>query len=108
MATKQSTIDFLTEQIKDAGIISSRKMFGEYALYCDQKVVGFVCNDQLFMKPISVGYTFLDASHEAPPYPGAKNYLRVPEERWDDVEWLTDFVRQTAAVLPIPKPKIKH
>lgn len=105
MATKQSTIDFLTEQIQDAGSIRSRKMFGEYALYCDEKVVALVCDDQMFVKPTGAGSQFLDSSHEAPPYPGAKNYLRVPEDKWDDNQWLTDFIRTTAAALPLPKPK---
>ena len=107
MATKQSTVDFLADQIAEAGVIRSRKMFGEYALYCDEKVIAFVCDDQLYIKPTEVGYTFLDASHEAPPYPGAKNYLCVPEEKWDDREWITEFIKQTAAVLPLPKVKKK-
>jgi DNA transformation protein and related proteins len=107
MATKQSTVDFIIEQIQQAGNIRYRKMFGEYAVYCDDKVVAFVCDDQLFVKPTEVGRTFLDETHEAPPYPGAKNYLRVPEDRWDDQEWLTDFISRTANSLPLPKKKIK-
>lgn len=105
MATKQATVDFLADQVAGAGEIHSRKMFGEYALYCDEKVVAFVCDDQLFMKPTSVSAQFLDDSHLAPAYPGSKDYYRVPEEKWDDGPWLTDFVRQTADVLPLPKPK---
>lgn len=107
MASLQKTVDFICDQIRGAGDIRSRKMFGEFAIYCNEKVVAFVCDDQLYMKPTEVGYTFLDASHEAPPYPGAKNYLRVPEDKWDDGDWLTDFVRQTADVLPMPKPRKK-
>ena len=42
MASKQSTVDFLLEQMAQAGTISSKKMFGEHALYCNQKVVAFV------------------------------------------------------------------
>ncbi len=107
MATKQSTVAFLTEQVHDAGNVRNRMMFGEYALYCDEKVVALICDDQLFVKKTEAGNRFLDASHEAPPYPGAKNYLRVPEDKWDDAAWLTDFIRETAASLPLPKPKKK-
>src|SRR5882757_3559592 len=107
MATKQSTVDFLTEQMEKAGAITSRKMFGEYAIYCNSKVVAFVCDDQLFVKPTEVGLTFLDKSHYAPAYPGSKDYLRVPEDKWDNTEWLTDLIRETAAVLPLPKIKRK-
>lgn len=105
MASKQSTIDFLTEQMEKAGSITSRKMFGEYALYCDGKVVAFVCDNSLFVKPTDVGLTFLDKSHFAPAYPGSKDYLKVPEDKWDDSEWLADFIRETAASLPLPKIK---
>ncbi len=105
MATKQSTVDFLTEQMQSAGNIRSRKMFGEYAIYCDEKVVALVCDDQLFIKPTEAGKQFLDETHKAPPYPSAKMYLRVPESKWDEAEWLTDFVRQTTAELPLPKKK---
>jgi len=33
MSSKQSTVDFILEQISGAGEISAKKMFGEYALY---------------------------------------------------------------------------
>lgn len=107
MATKQSTVDFLEEQVQKAGTIRSRQMFGEYALYCNEKVVALICDDQLFVKKTDISDTFLNKSHEAPPYPGAKNYLRVPEEKWDDPAWLTDFIQQTADILPLPKRKKK-
>lgn len=90
-----------------AGEVHSRKMFGEYAIYCNGKVVALVCDDQLFVKPTEHSATFLDASHETPPYPGAKNYLLVPEEKWDDADWLADFIRQTETAVPAPKPKPK-
>ncbi len=105
MATKQTTVDFITEQIADAGDVRSRKMFGEYALYCDEKVVALVCDDQLYIKPTALSARFLDEAHLAPPYPGAKAYYRVPDEKLEDSRWLTDFIRQTAAQLPLPKPK---
>lgn len=105
MSSLQSTVDFLTEQIQNSGEIRSRKMFGEYAIYCNEKVVAFVCDDQLFIKPTAISNKFLDDSHLAPPYPSAKNYYRVPEDKWDDSEWLTEFVRETARILPLPKPK---
>lgn len=105
MATQQSTVDFLTDQIKDAGMVRSRKMFGEYAIYCDEKVVALVCDNQLFIKPSDADARFRESCVEASPYPGAKPYLQVDQEKWDDHEWLSDFIRKTAAALPTPKPK---
>ena len=33
MATKQSTTDYLVDQMSGAGDVRSRKMFGEYVIY---------------------------------------------------------------------------
>jgi TfoX/Sxy family transcriptional regulator of competence genes len=105
MATEQQTADFLAEQVAGAGEIRTRTMFWEYALYVDDKVVGFVCDDQLFMKITPGSRPFLDESHDAPAYPGSKLYLRVPEDYWDDQEWLTRLARAVAADVPASKPK---
>lgn len=59
MASQQKTVDYLMEQSAEAGTITSKKMFGEFALYCDTKVVAFVCDDQLFIKPTEAGRDFL-------------------------------------------------
>src|SRR5258708_19687552 len=102
MASKQSTVDFLTEQMQKAGAITSSKMFGEYAIYCDGKVVALVCDDQLFVKPTDVGLKFLDSSHFAPAYPDSKNYLKVPESKCHDSDSIADFIIETAPVFPLP------
>ena len=50
MLTKQSTIDYILDQLVDLEGVSAWKMFGEYALYCDGRVVALVCDDTLFVK----------------------------------------------------------
>lgn len=88
-----------------AGTITARPMFGEYALYCDGKVVAFVCDDELFVKPTDAGRTYLGEVEEKPAYPGSKMYFYISGERWDDSDWLSELIKTTAAVLPEPKPK---
>lgn len=107
MATKQSTIDYLFEQLSQAGAVSARRMFGEYALYCDGKVVALVCDDELYVKPTKVGLAFLGEVVKAPPYPGAKDYYLVTGEKWEDADWLSELIRISANELPLPKPKAK-
>jgi len=51
MATQQRTIDFLLEQASGAGAVTAKPMFGEYGVYVDGKMIGLVCDDQLFVKP---------------------------------------------------------
>lgn len=72
MASRQTTIDFILEQIADAGAVSAKKMFGEYGIYCDGKMVALVCDDQLFVKPTESGRSFIGNITEGVPYPGAK------------------------------------
>lgn len=105
MATEARTAEFLAEQCVGAGVIRTRKMFGEYALYCDDVVVAFICDDQLFVKITPGSRPFLDPSHDAPAYPGSKPYIRVPEDYWDDAAWMARIIRATADTAPKPKPK---
>ena len=72
MASQQRTVDFIVEQIANAGAISSRKMFGEFCIYCDGKVVALICDDQLFVKPTKAGRAHIGDAVVAPPYKGAK------------------------------------
>lgn len=108
MATKQSTIDYIEDQLSEVAGIHSRKMFGEYALYCGDKVVALVCDGKLFVKITEPGREYVgDAYEEGIPYPGAKPYMYIDEDLIDDREWLSELVRVTEAALPLPKPKKK-
>ena len=49
MSSSQSTVDFILEQVSGAGAVRAQKMFGEYGIYCNEKIVAFVCDDQLFV-----------------------------------------------------------
>ena len=51
MSSKQSLADFIIEQIENAGTVSARKMFGEYGIFCNGKMVALICDDQFFVKP---------------------------------------------------------
>ena len=104
MASDEEFVTFLCEQMSGAGSIRYRKMFGEYAVYCDEKVVALVCDNRLFIKPTQKGRSFIGDVVEAPAYPGARNSFLI-EEKFEDSEWLSDLVRLTAEELPPPKPK---
>lgn len=105
MASKQSTVDFILEQMKDAGTVHAKKMFGEYGLYCDGKIVALVCDDQLFVKPTDAGRAFIGDAAMAPPYPGAKPYFLISDAVWEDPEWLSTLIQISAAELPFPVKK---
>ncbi|NBH35513.1 TfoX family protein [Clostridiaceae bacterium] len=105
MASKIEFVEFVVDQMKEAGTITYRKMFGEYGIYCDGKIFGVVCKDQLFLKITKEGKELFPKLEEAPPYEGAKNYLLV--EDVEDKEMLTKLAVITCAQLPEPKKKKK-
>jgi DNA transformation protein and related proteins len=105
MATAQSTVDFLTDQMSEAGDVRSRKMFGEYTIYCNEKVVALVCDDQLYVKPTEAGRAFVGSVTEAPPYPGSKNFYWIDESQWEDRQWLSELIAKTEKEVPAPKKK---
>ncbi len=107
MSSEQSFVEFVADQMRDAGHITYRKMFGEYAIYCDGKVVALVCDNQLFVKPTENGKSYIGVVCEAPPYPGAKMYFLI-EDAFEDREWISDLIKITAKQLPLPKPKRKR
>ena len=47
MASHGDFVNFVAEQLGEAGSIRSRKMFGEYGLYCDDVFFAVICGDQL-------------------------------------------------------------
>lgn len=104
MASDLAFVEYVRDQIGAAGTITFRKMFGDYAIYCDGKIVALVCDDQLFVKPTSAGSAFLERVTETPPYPGAKNHFLIGDEL-DDRELISNLVRITARELPLPRPK---
>jgi TfoX/Sxy family transcriptional regulator of competence genes len=104
MASTLSFVEYVRDQVGGAGKISFRKMFGEYAIYCDGKVVALVCDNQFFVKPTVSGRAHLVHVVEAPPYPGSKPYFLVSGEL-DDPVLAAQLIRLTARELPEPKAK---
>ena len=104
MGSSKEFADYVCDQLRDAGAITVRKMFGEYALYCDEKVVGLICDDQLFVKKSDAVAVLLgDNAEEGLPYPGARPYFLIG--CIDDRLFMTRLIRTICDGLPTPKPK---
>ena len=105
MPSQLEFVQFAAEQLQDAGHITYRKMFGDYGIYCDGKIFGLICDNQLFVKITDPGRQFAPDLETAPPYGGAKPHFLIADV--DNKAFLTEFVRITCAALPAPKPKKK-
>ncbi len=106
MATKQATVDYILDQLVSLGEVSARKMFGEYALYFEGKVVGLICNDTLFVKITEAGKQFVGGHYqEGYAYKGAKASMEIAGDLLEDHHWLCELISITASQLPLPKKK---
>ncbi len=107
MASDQSFVDYVCEQASLGSSLSYKKMFGEFALYLEGKVVALVCDNQLFVKPTPEGKKLLGVVSERAPYPGAKSQFLIADEL-DDRDLLMRLLVATAGALPPPSPpKVK-
>ena len=104
MATDASFVAYIGEQADMSHRLMFKKMFGEYAVYVDGKVIALVCGNQLFLKPVEAARMLLRPVTELPAYPGSRLYFRINDEL-DDREALRRLFNVTADALPLPKPK---
>ena len=104
MATSAATVDHLLDSLSDAGTLSARKLFGEYALYLDGVIVAFVCGDTLFIKPTPGALSILPDAEKGPAYPGSKDYI-IGSEVLDNPDLCISALRAVVADAPAPQPK---
>ena len=97
MASHKSFVDYVAEQLREAGVIRSRKMFGEYGLYCNGIFFAVVCDDQFFVKATPAGEAAFPHLPKAPPYEGARDYIQV--ENVDDRDTMAALTRLTCLAL---------
>lgn len=103
MASGKEFAAYVADQLRDAGEITCRKMFGEYGLYCDGLFFAMVCDDQLFVKITEGGKRLAPELPKVPPYEGARPCFLV--EAVDDRGFLTELASVTCRELPPPKPR---
>ncbi len=105
MASNQEFVEYVCEQIKNAGDIAYKKMFGEYGVYCNGKVIGLVCDNMFYVKKTKNGALVIGECEEASPYTNAKPHFLIDDI--DHSELITKLVVATYNELPEPKPKKK-
>ena len=102
MATDKEFATYVLDQFRQLGELSLRPMFGEYGLYLDGKVMGFVCDNTVFLKITEAGQAILGPDAPADPVTLARNPIS---------SWIASRHRccqrssRHMAALPLPKPK---
>ena len=105
MATEKATVEFILQKLRPAGRFSARAMFGEYALYADERVVALVCDDRLYVKILPASKALELECEQASPYPGAKPHYIVEEGQLSTMETLPGILLSVAASIPERKKK---
>ena len=97
MASHPDFVDFVVDHLRDAGAIRSRRMFGEYGLFCDGVFFGVICDDQFFVKITPEGQAAFPHLPRVPSHEGARDSFLV--EDVEDQERMTELTRITCEVL---------
>ena len=104
MATSPEYLAFVLEQLPPLWDIRSRKMFGEYMIYLNDKPILTLCDSTVFVKKLPDLSEILASAPCGCPYEGAKEHYILDVEDHD----LTEHVLTLAeAATPLPKPRKK-
>lgn len=103
MASSPDFTLYICEQLEGIGTIRSRKMFGEYMVYVNDKPVVLVCDDTVFIKMLPCLAELLAENRTGAPYDGAKeHYILDPDDR----ETLRAAASLAESVTPLPRKRI--
>lgn len=104
MSCREEFVEFLCQQIANAGYVRRRKMFGEYVIYLDEKAVILACDNQAFVKMHPAIGHLMQGADKGFPFPGAKEHYILDET---NRELCVKVTKILADVLPYPKKKNK-
>jgi DNA transformation protein and related proteins len=104
MASSADFLDFLKDQLKGLGHVTSRRMFSGASLYCDGVIFALVLGDTLYLKVDDANRTAYQAEGLAPFSYEARgrtveigSYWRAPERLLDDADEMVEWARAAVA-----------
>lgn len=102
MATNIEFIEHVCDCLVGVGNVRSRKMFGEYMIYVNEKPILLVCDNTVYVKKIEAVKTILADAPCGIPYDGAKEHYIL---NTDDPALTRKVVTILEEVTPLPKKK---
>lgn len=105
MATRKDTVEFMLAMLNNPQRFSARAMFGEYALYVDDKAIALICDDQLYVKILPASAGLEGHCEKGPPYQGAKLHYVITDEQITALTQLPAILLEVFAALPPKKKK---
>ncbi|NLG77687.1 MAG: TfoX/Sxy family protein [Xanthomonadaceae bacterium] len=103
MREKSSLVGYVTEHLAFLGRVSNRAIFGGVGIFVEERLLGIVINEQLFLhtSQSNLGDYLSRGMEQFKPYPNAfdltTDHHRVPQEIIDDSEQLKEWGRRSLA-----------
>ena len=96
--------EYVREALSAAGDIVIKSMMGGYLVYLNGKLIGDVCDNELFLKRTPTSDRMLAESELRYPYEGSKTLMHVFDS-FDDKSLILELLNGMYAELPEKKPK---
>ena len=96
--------EYVREVFSAAGDIVIRSMMGGYLVYLNGKLIGDICDNELFLKRTPTSDRLLEDSELRYPYEESKTLMHV-FDRFEDADLISELLEGMYAELPEKKPK---
>ena len=95
--------EYVHDRFSEFGDIVIKSMMGGYLVYFNGKLIGDICNNELFLKRTPTSNRLLVNSELRYPYNGSKTLMHV-FEKFEDANLIGELLRGMYAELPEKKP----
>lgn len=96
--------EYVRESFSAIGDIVIKSMMGGFLVYFNGKLIGDICNNELFLKRTPTSDRLLADSELRYPYEGSKTLMHV-FDRFEDTDLIAELLEGMYAELPEKKPK---
>ena len=96
--------EYIYESFSAAGDIVIKSMMGGFLVYFNGKLIGDICDNELFLKRTPTSDRLLAESELRYPYEGSKTLMRV-FDRFEDTDLIAELLKGMHEELPEKKPK---
>lgn len=103
MATTADYMEYVMDQLRGFDGVRSRKMFGEYMVYINEKPVLLVCDNTVMVKKLPEIKELMKDAECGFPYDGAKEHYILDLE----IPTAKDVITVLEEITPVRKKKAK-
>jgi TfoX/Sxy family transcriptional regulator of competence genes len=93
MVSSKNYLQFILDQLSDLPEISYRQMMWEFILYFHWKIIGWIYDNRLLLKPTEKAKDLIKNLEMQIPYPWAKPMIYV--DNVDNYEYLWNLIKVT-------------